>query len=142
MVIKRKFEDLILFMEDPYKAEKLISKKTKFDIYGKFNNKVTNIKIGSNQIICQYNVDGRYEYKLLFNRTGDGCIDFSIRTSGAIYLIIAGVFLGVKLFQYFGTIGIGISLVLVALIALITKLYLQQSIWTRINERWNEVAKI
>jgi len=68
MVIKRKFEDLIQFMEDPYKAEKLISKKTKFDLYGKFQNKVTNIQIGSNLILCQYNVDGRYEYKLSFYR--------------------------------------------------------------------------
>ena len=142
MEIRRKFEDLILFMEDPYKAEKLISKKTKFDLYGKFNNKVTNVEISTSQVRCQYNVDGRYQYKLLFNKTSDGYIDFSLSTSGAIYLIIAAGFVSVKLYQYFGVPGIGVCLIIVSLIAYITKRYLQQSIWNRINERWNEVEKI
>lgn len=139
MEIRKKFDDLVVIMNDPFKAEKLISKKFKLDLYAKFNNKVTEIIIDEYEVKCSYNVDAFYKFNLKFKKTSDGYIDFSLSAPSLFYLIIIGGILGIRLIDNIGYIGIFIGVGVFALISYGYKSYLQQSIWNRINERWNQI---
>ena len=138
MEIRQKFDDLIDIMNDPFKAEELISKKHKLDLYGKINNKVSSIFIDEDNglIKCTYNLDGFYKFNLKFIRTIDGYVDFKLSAPSLIYLIIIGAILGFRLSSTMGYMGIVVGVGVFAIISYIYKLYLQKTIWTRINKRW------